>query len=269
MTTERDTDRRLRAWVSEGIDQSPERFVWAALDEIDRLPQRAAWRTTVETLVGARARPWMGPALGFAAAVVIAVGIALVTLRPVPSVGPARPFGAGDLEAVVIWQDTKPAGWRLDNLVSNPTEVRRIPIRSLPDAQVVELADPAGLLAGRYTNFTGQPDGAFMSWALLFEDDADAARALPFYQEELRGPNAWGLGQPVVIDLGDQGYLYAGETTAFSGRPTGVNPIRAAVYLWRDGNLLLAVGGWFAFDEAELRRAAEGMDARAGSVRSR
>ena len=50
MNVERDTDRQLRAWASEGIDRAPERFVWAALDEIEQIPQRTAWRTRLDGL---------------------------------------------------------------------------------------------------------------------------------------------------------------------------------------------------------------------------
>lgn len=53
------------------------------------------------------------------------------------------------------------------------------------------------------------------------------------------------------------------------GRPTGIDPVPAQIYLWRDGNLLLAVGGWFDYDAAELRAVAEGMDARAAAATRR
>lgn len=266
MTRERDTDRKLRAWLIEGADRAPERFVWAAMDEIDRLPQRAAWRTTLERLVGGGRLSRLSPVVAVASTVaVVAVVLALTVLRPNSDVGPARQFEAADLVAIVVWEDTRPATWRLDNLVSNPTEVRRIPIRSLPAAQIRELQDPPGLLAGRYTDFSG-PDAAFMSWALLFESEAQAADALGFYRLELEGAQAWGLGPPVNANLGDESYRYEGETTAFVGPPTGVDPIPADVYLWRDGNVLLALGGWFDVDPAELRAVAEAMDRRADAA---
>ena len=66
-------------------------------------------------------------------------------------------------------------------------------------------------------------------------------------------------------DLGDDGWRYTGETTAFT-LPREGDPIPADTYLWRDGNLLLAVGGWFTFDPAEVRVAAEGMDRRADAL---
>jgi hypothetical protein len=268
MTLERDSDRRLRAWLSEGVDRAPERFVWAALDEIERTPQRPTWRTALERLPGRGLLAGLSPATGFAAlALLVSVVLAIAILR-VPSVGPrpdAGQFDVTDLPSIVVWQDTMPATWTLDNLVSNPTDVRRVPIRSMTGAQIDALPDPPGLLAGRYTNFSG-PDSVFISWATLYERDIDAAAELPFVQHELEAQEAWGHGPPSRVDLGDEGYLYEGETTALWSQPTGVDPVRSAIYLWRDGNVLLAMGGWGEFDAGELRAIAQGMDQRAMAV---
>jgi hypothetical protein len=103
-----------------------------------------------------------------------------------------------------------------------------------------------------------------MSWGTVFESPADAAAALPFYQNEMASPAAWGL-QPRPVELGDDGFVYEGETTALMGPPTGSDPIRATIYLWRNGNTLLAIAGWFDFDADELRAQAEAMDARANA----
>jgi hypothetical protein len=271
MSLERDTDRRLRAWISEGADSAPERFVWAALDEIERVPQRSSWRTAVDSLLGHGLGRWLSPVAGLvSAAAVVVVALAIATVAG-PRVGVApgtRHFEVADLPAIVVWQDTKPATWMLDNLVSNTTEVRRIPIRSMAGSQIDTLPDPPGLLGARYTNFSG-PDSAFMSWAIVFERDLDAEAALPFYQHELEAQEAWGLGPGEAVPLGDEGHLFEGETTALVGQPTGVDPHPAAIYLWRDGNLLLALGGWFAFDSGELQAVAEGMDHRAAQVAGR
>jgi hypothetical protein len=260
MNLERDADRQLRAWAAEGIDRAPDQFVWAALDEIDRVPQRSARRTRLDGLV-IRLRP-AATLLGAAAAVIVAIAVVSRFVAPNPGPGTSRDFVQADLAGILLWQDTKPSTWTLDNLVSNPREVSLIPIRSMTETETETHPEPPGLVGGRYTDFSG-PAGAFMSWGLLFETDAQASAALPFYEREMDAADAWGLGPGDPISLGDGGFAYSGETTAFLGQPTGVDPIRADVYLWRDGNLLLAVGGWFDFDPAEVLAAAEGMNQRA------
>jgi hypothetical protein len=262
MNVERDTDRQLRAWASEGIDRAPERFVWAALDEIEQIPQRTAWRTGLETLA-VRLRP-AAAFVGAAAVILVAIAILAQVVAPNLGVGDPSPFETSDLPGILVWEDTMPAAWTLDNLVSNPDEVRYIPLRSA--AAIEGAADvPQGYLGGRYTSFSG-PDSIFMSWAALFATDADASATLPLYQREMASADAWGLGPGEPIEFGDGGSMYSGETTALVGGPGSSEPVRAAIYLWRDGNLLLAVGGWFAFDPAELRAVAEGMDARADAA---
>jgi hypothetical protein len=260
MNVERDSDRQLRDWASEGIDMAPERFVWAALDEIERVPQRAGWRTRLEGLA-IRLRPAAG-LVGAAAVVVVAIAVVARVVAPNLGPGRVRDFVTADLPGIVLWEDTIPATWTLDNLVSNPWEVSVIPIRSMSGAELDNYPEPDGLLAGRFVNGLG-PDLAFMSWAALFDSDSQAAAALPFYEHQMEAADAWGLGPGEPIAFGDGGRIFTGETTAFVGPPTGTDPLRGQVYLWRDGNLLLAVGGYFDYDATELRALAEAIAARA------
>jgi hypothetical protein len=263
VNVERDSDRRLREWVATGVDRAPERFVWSALDEIEQLPQRAAWRTRLDGL-GLRLRPLAGLA---AIAAVILVAIAVVPRFLEPNFGAAgtRSFVTADLPGILLWDDTIPTSWTLDNLVSNPWEVSVIPIRSMTATEIENLPEPGGLVAGRFTNGLG-PSLAFMSWAALFETDSQAAAALPFYEREMEAADAWGLGPGEPIAFGDGGHVYTGETTAFLGPPTGIDPTGGQVYLWRDGNLLLAVGAYSDYDATELRVIAEAMDERAAAA---
>jgi hypothetical protein len=263
MKTERDSDRHLRDWVAAGADRVPERFVWAALDEIERVPQRTAWRSRLDD-IAVRLRPAAG-LVGAAGVAIIAVAVVARVVAPHPGSGGSRDFVMTDLPRIVLWEDTKPSAWRIDNLVSNPWEVSVIPIRSMTDADIERYPEPDGLVAGRFVNGL-TPDLAFMSWAALFESEAQAAAVLPFYEDEMAAVDAWGLGPGETIAFGDGGRLFTGETTAFVGPPTGVDPIHAQIYLWRDGNLLLAVGGFFDYDAAELRGVAEGVDARADAL---
>ena len=262
MTAQRDADRQLRDWVSSGADRAPERFVWAALDEIQRVPQRQAWRSRLDGLL-LRNRP-AAALLGAGATMLVAVAVALQLAGP--SVGPGSPprsLTVNDLPSIVVWETTKPATWTLDNLVSNGTEVRRIPIRSLSDAQLAALPNPQGYLGGRYADFSG-PDAVFMSFALVFERDLDAAAALPFYENELSAAAGWGLGVGTRSDLGQGGLVYEGSTTRLTGDPG--DPVPARIYLWRHGNVLLALGGWFAYDPDELDDVAAAMDQRAADL---
>jgi hypothetical protein len=264
MNAERDSDRQLRRWVSDGIDRAPERFVWAALDDIEGVTQRPPWRAAVAGWTG-RVRPAAG-LLGVAAGVAIALAVVLRFAAPDVTNTPGRAFTTADLQGIVLWDDTKPATWTLDNLVSNPHEVLTIPVRSMTGEEMDNLRDPVGYFGGRYTNFTGPRGGLFMSWSAVFVTPATAQAALPFFENELSSPEGWGYGPGQAIELGDGGLLYAGVTTSFSGPPGSGQPAPSAVYLWRDGNILLAVGGWFEFDPVELREVAEGMDARASAI---
>jgi hypothetical protein len=263
MNVERDTDRQLRAWASEGVDRAPERFVWAALDEIEQIQQRTPWLTRLDGLATR-----LGPAaalVGAAAVILVAIAIITRVVSPNLGVGSPRDFVIADLPGIVLFDDTKPRSWTLDNLVSNPWEVSVYPIRSMTGEEIDVLPEPAGLIAGRYTNFSG-PDSAFVSWATLFATDGHASDALTFYEREMETEDAWGLGPGEPIAFGDGGRLFTGVTTAFLGQPTGDDPIGAQIYLWRDGNLLLAVGGYFDYDAAELRAVAEAVAARADAA---
>lgn len=264
MSVERDSDRQLRAWAAEGIDRAPERFVWAALDEIEQVPQRTAWRTQLEGLA-IRLRP-AAVLVGAAAVILIAIAILARAVAPNLGVGGPRDFVTEDLPGIVLWEDTIPATWTLDNLVSNPWEVSVVPIRSMTGGEIDAWEEPDGLAAGRYTNGLG-PEVAFISWSALFESASQAKAALTFYEHEMAAEEAWGLGPGEPIAFGDGGRLYTGTTTAFLGPPSpGNEAVGAHVYLWRDGNLLLALGGYGKPDAAELRALAEGMNARADAA---
>ena len=71
MNHERDFDQTLRHWLDDGADQAPERFVWAALDQVERTAQRGAWRASLEGLL-MNLKP-AAPILGVAAAIVLAI----------------------------------------------------------------------------------------------------------------------------------------------------------------------------------------------------
>ncbi len=51
MNRERDFDQTLARWLDDGADQAPERIVWAALEETERIAQRGARQALLEGLV--------------------------------------------------------------------------------------------------------------------------------------------------------------------------------------------------------------------------
>jgi len=253
-------ERRLNDWLDEGADHAPERFVWQALDSVERTPQRRAWVTALAHLASRLGPP--ARVAGVAALLVLLlVGSYLVFGRG--NVGQDEPtprlYETRDLERIVVWEGTKPADWTLDSLQTS--DVTEIPARTVTPPEFLALPELQPVVAGRYTNFTG-PDSALMSWSVLFETAADAQAALPIFVNEMASADGWGLGAAAPSELGDEGMVFTGETRALmAGERTEPVPMR--LYLWRRGNLLLALGGWFEYDEEQLRQVAAGMDARA------
>lgn len=257
----RDIDRRLHAWLDEGPQQAPEKIVWAALDKVEDMPQRRAWVAALDGLL-LRVRPAAG-VLGAAAVVVLALtAYLLFNARNVGDTSPTpRAFTPNDVASIVVWEDTKPASWTLDELVTNAGAVLTLPVRTMTSAQFEDLPAMRGYVGGRYANFSG-PDSVFSSWAVVFEATADVDQALPVFANEMAASDGWGLGPGEAVDLGAEGLVFTGETRSLMGGPSG-EPVPMRLYLWRRGNMLLALGGWFDFDAEELRRVAEAMDARA------
>jgi len=82
MNREPISDQVLNRWVDEGPEVAPERFVWAALDQVELTQQRGRWRVALGStpMLLKVAMPVLG------AAAVIALGIfAFGRLNPAPS----------------------------------------------------------------------------------------------------------------------------------------------------------------------------------------
>jgi len=256
-----DLDRQLRAWLEPGAERARESLVWDVIDQVEEIPQRRPWHTA---LTGAleRMRPMLGP-VGVAVVVLLAVVvIATLGVRNMGQPdGSPRAFTAGDLDTVLVWEDTKPSSWHLDNLVSNPNGVLAIPARSMSDEAWVEHPAFETLEGARYTDFTGS-DAVFMSWGTVFSSVGGARDAYELLASELGGEDGWGLGTGHAIDLGDEGTVFTGATTKLMGRDPS-DPVPSRMYLWRDGNMVLSLAGWFEYDAAELEAVARGMDFRA------
>lgn len=262
--TNSDLDRRLREWLEPGADRAREAAVWEVIDRAEQTAQRPRWRTAGASLLE-RLVPMLRP--------VSVVGVALVALVIVASLA-ARNLGepdvgssvltADDLDAILVWEDTKPPTWHLDNLVSNPGAVLAIPARSMSDAAWIDHPAFASLEGARYTDFTGV-DAVFMSWGAVFADVGGARDAYDLLADELGRDDGWGLGSGASTDLGDEGTVFTGATTKLVGRQA-TDPAASRMYLWRHGNVVLSLGGWFDYDQAELEAVARGMDARADGM---
>jgi hypothetical protein len=255
-----DIDRTLRAWLAAGSDAAPERFVWHAMDAIEDVPQRPPWVTALE---GAR-RPVMPIVRVAAVAAVLLVAVSLFLTVGSPNdgqLGGPAPYATEDLVRIVAWEDTAPPRWSLDSLITTPTDVLTIPVRSMDGDQWSAQEELEEYLGGRYTDFSGD-DAVFISWALVFRTDRATGEAFDLYREELLSPDGWGLSTEKRIGLGEEAVVLSGETTALMGSDGGES-VPMQIYLWRSDNVLMATAGWFDFDPDELRSVADGMDARA------
>jgi len=88
MSREPKLDQIVTRWVDDGPDVAPERFVWAALDQVERTPQRGSWRMALENTP--MFLKFGLPVLGAAAAIVLALVI-YGNLNPAPSGSPHSP----------------------------------------------------------------------------------------------------------------------------------------------------------------------------------
>src|SRR5437773_271147 len=70
MNREPKVDEIVARWVDDGPEVAPEGFVWAALDEVERTPQRGAWHLALEN--ASMFKKIAIPVLGVAAVVLVA-----------------------------------------------------------------------------------------------------------------------------------------------------------------------------------------------------
>jgi hypothetical protein len=240
MNRDRDFDQTLRHWLDDGADQAPERFVWAALDDVERTAQRGAWLAPLEGLFMKLKNA--APYLGVAAAVVLAVAAYQVLLAPnVGNQGPSpsptptpRVFTTEDLPKIVFNGRTAPEGMIVDNTtIGSPAF--RTPLT--PDTVFYE--SEGGFIDALMTNLDSTETGGYVSWGALFETAADAEAAFDFLVKvhgsgvpEL-GSEGWGMTRSSADPgLGDESATFTGA--AYDIFETNI------VHLWRVGNLVLA-----------------------------
>jgi hypothetical protein len=259
MNRDRDFDQTLRHWLDDGADQAPERFVWAALEETERIAQRGAWQVSLEGLFMKLKNA--APYLGIAAVIVLAIAAYQVFAGPnVGNSGPSpsptptpRVFTTEDLPKIVFNGRTAPEGMIVDGTtVGSPA--LRVPLP--PDTEI----DQTAFIDALMTNLDSNETGGYVSWGALFETAADAKAAFDFVADQ-HGSAGWGMARSSVDPgLGEEGVTFTGP--AYDIFETNI------VHLWRVGNLVLAAVavGDVAVGEANadtLLEFAELMDERA------
>jgi hypothetical protein len=264
MNRERDVDQILKHWLADGADRAPERFVWAALEETERIAQRGARQASLEGFL--MKFKTAAPFLGVAAVAILAlaayqlwgpgVGGSDESASPTP-----RAITAGDLPSIVLSADL-PTGWTLEDTVSANSKIILYPTRSAAGSDRA-IGVVGTLVGGQANEFSGPAGaGAYVSWVALFDTAEHAQRALEIYLPDFESADGWGLEPATLPALGDESHLFSGATHRFVAGPPGTEAVPSRIYIWRVGTLLLAAGGFFDYDEATLRSVALEMDAR-------
>ena len=251
MNRERDFDDNLATWLDDGADTAPERFVWAAIENVERTPQRGSWLVSVEEFL-MHLKP-AAPILGVVAVAALAVATYQFVWAPNvggPSIVP-RTFTAEDLPTILLTDENAPAGWTIDD-ESRQTGVAALNMPLRPGGDTI---DTAAFVDG--LSITGGDDvGAYLTWAALFETPEAAIEAFDFVATEHDSPDGWGLADTRTDPgLGD-------ESATWTGQQYDLVPSARTIF-WREGNLLLAVVGFADWDADDLLGIANAMADRA------
>jgi hypothetical protein len=253
MNRERDFDQTLRRWLDDGADQAPERFVWAALEDVRHTNQRGArWALLEGTIM--KLKP-VAPILGVAAVVLLAIAMFQLLGGNVGGPDPTptpRSYSAEELAAIVVSEQTAPEGLTFARSQEGGVSLV-IPLR--PGGPSFEMDAFVESLT-KYFDGVGSEDAyeGYVSWSALFETNSDAERAFEFLVTEHESAEGWGLEPSAAANLGDEGVSYTGAAYDWE---------EAHVILWRADNLLLAAVGVGAFDTEMVRSLAEAMSDRA------
>ncbi|RPH36118.1 MAG: hypothetical protein EHM90_02725 [Chloroflexi bacterium] len=258
MNRSRDFDETLRDWLDDGADHAPERFIWAALDDVERSAQRGAWRVSLEERFVN-----MKPAvLVLVTTAAIIVAIATYQLVVGPNVGGPGPtpsptpssqseagrFSATDLPSIIVTAANAPEGLAVDASEFGEAALL-VPLR--PGGPPI---DQAAFVDARMTNINSTETGGYVSWAALFETAAAAEVAFGYIVNE-HGSAGWEMERSSVDPgLGD-------ESASFTGAAYNIFPTNET-YLWRVDNLVLAAVGVGDFDAGQVRSIADLMDSR-------
>jgi hypothetical protein len=252
MNREHDFDQTIRSWLDDGADRAPERFVWAALQDVERTDQRGARWALLDGLL-MKIKP-AAPILGVAAVVLLAIAMFQFLGGNVGGPNPTstpRSYSSEDLAAIVVSEQNAPEDLTFarsqEGYLSLVTPFR-------PGGPALDL-DP---FVGSLTNYfdgtgTGDAYEGYVSWSALFETEDDADQAYDYLVIEHE--SGWGLERSAADpNLGDKSVSYTGAAYDWED---------AHVILWRTDNLLLAAVGVGLFDAETVRSLADAMADRA------
>jgi hypothetical protein len=264
MNRERDFDQTLKHWLDDGTEHAPERFVWAALERVERTTQRGAWRASLEGLV--MKLKIAAPYIGIGAVIVVALIVAGQLFiggrdagRPTPDPSPRvsaspRTLIAEDLATIVPPHDGELRapimGDRALAYLTCGTFAGTAP-------RIPRLGFVTAMVTDHYGDLHGQSDQRdyYMTEAALFEAALDASRVFDYVDAELISADTCELKRSAATPgLGDESAFYTGTIAGGNDR--------VGIYLWRVNNVVLEVGGG-PFLPATLLAIAETMDASA------
>ena len=269
MTRERQFDDTVAAWVDEGAESAPERFVWAALVDVARTPQRGPWRVALEDMT--MTLKAAAPILGIAAVLLaLVVGYQVIGQRntggPVPAATP-RLLSAEALHAIVVTEANAPPGLTVHRTLTGMEAL---------GASETAPEDSPGFVDAILTDFDDDDDtenGRYGTFAAVFESVADAERAYDAAVANHESPDGWGLTTNqrlgYLLHIGEYDYdpdPRLGDEGVYYIAGSAYSDPEQAIYLWRVGNVLLhavAIDMVYWDDPELLRSIAEGMDARA------
>ena len=250
MTRQPGFDHVVTEWLDDGADRAPDRFVWAALEDVERTSQRDAWLASTEDFLMQFKRA--APVLGIAAAIILA--IVAFQIVGSPSVGDDDPtprvYAPEDLPDIVLTEANA-----LDSMtVESEKQTTGISALVIPLAPGGDTIDTTHFVDALSVEL-GTSIGGFTTWSALFESAEAAQQAYDFLVAEHESPEGWGLaGSREDPELGEASAMWTGQQ---------YDMISARTILWRQGNLLLAAVGWADWEPEEVRIIADQMADRA------
>ncbi len=152
------------------------------------------------------------------------------------------------LGAALVSERTAPSGLKEDYRERGAPALTRVVI----SGRGAEFLALRGFLAGEYAGFSGER-GVLLSLGLAFDDEAHSRAAYQLYVDELESDAGYGFSTRPAT-LGDDGVCGEGSNPGLGGLQEGI-------CVWRNGNLVLILGGTLS-PKATLS-VAKGMDLRA------